>query len=167
MGNVPLKLSFKEECRIGNMLYNLNLWEGDSVHLRYISEVNPESPDRRWNRWMTMRYTDGSLAIAATEASRLYPTATSDGWYDPLAVSIGEDDCRGREGDCYVEYRNPIEFTCTDSPCGTHEVWDCDEGSFTASGHTYWIDVGFAEERREITCPESPHTWYGFVIASE
>ena len=142
------------------------LVEGDRVHLRYVSEVHPESPDGLQNRWVTMRNPDGTLAFAATAASQLHPTGTSDGWYDPVVVSIGGEDCPGRERECYVEYRKPLVFTCTDTPCGTHEIWDCDSGGFS-SIHDYWIDVGHAEDRREITCPEYRTTWYSFVIASE
>jgi hypothetical protein len=163
-------LEFVVAITFDNVLYLVGrelLVEGDRVHLRYITEVDPVHPGRPEDSWMTMRNPDGSLAIAATYASRLYPTSASDDWYDPLNVSAGDEDCRGQDRECYVEYRRSLVFTCTDPSCGAHEIWDCEDGSFSSSGHAYWIEVGPAEERRENTCPERHDSWYGFVIASD
>jgi len=132
--------------------------EGSSVLFSYVEEYP-------WwqNRWFSIRYPEGSLAIAGVDAQSLAPYGLDPyGWYSPLGIWIASGYCPWVPGDCGDQEREAIGVSFEETVA---TVFDGNEASVGMWG-LYSISVETAEVYHNVMCDDFPNEWYKALFVS-
>lgn len=139
----------------------LYMWEGEDVIFRY----NVNQP---WwvNRWFTLRYEWGQLALAGVDASRLTPWGIDpDAWYEPLSIRKAEGLCPVIPNDCGEFERLALDVTFGGA---SSRIFDSGSG-FVGFMESFQIIVAKATVAREMWCDDVPEQWFSalFIMIPE
>ncbi|MFH1434470.1 MAG: hypothetical protein ABIJ56_02020 [Pseudomonadota bacterium] len=139
----------------------LYMWEGEDVIFSY----NVNQP---WwvNRWFTLRYAWGQLALAGVDATRLAPWGVElEEWYNPLSIMRVEGLCPLSPGDCGMAERTALDVRFGGA---ASRVFDGSTG-FVGFMESFQIIVDKAVVQRELWCDDFPDQWFSalFVMIPE
>jgi hypothetical protein len=141
----------------------LALVTGDEVTFNYLARPAEEDPDT-FERWFKLSFPEGDLVVGGSDASEIFP---SDGpfRFEPVYCSHSGS-CDRSTFECYEEERVQVHCRIIGDPAGLPDghILDGREG-WVGLGTTYFIRLGEARERENITCPGIPSEWYKLLLA--